>query len=253
MDERMSKLKNAPIVEAVLDIECDMPPTFQLAGLEPVARDAFRAEYPKFRPAFMLEHRIETKAESQPQMSSLQSLRALQFLHDDEKQLLQIGQNGFSFNKLAPYSTLDDYLPEMKRTWNLFAKIASPVQIRAIRLRYINRISLPLEGEGKSVELKDYLSNGPHLPDSVKLRFLGFFNQHAAVDVETGNHVNIILAAQPVENNMFPLILDITVESAKVSEPSSWGEILDQIESLRRLKNSIFYNTITEKCTNLFQ
>ena len=43
---------------------------------------------------------------------------------------------------------LDEYLPEIERTWRFFVELASPVQVRRIRLRYINRILLPLASGG---------------------------------------------------------------------------------------------------------
>ena len=73
-------------------------------------------------------------------MSVRRGIQALQFLHADEKQLVQVRAQGFSFNRLAPYTSLDDYLPEIERTWHLFVGLASPVQIRVVQLRYINRI-----------------------------------------------------------------------------------------------------------------
>ena len=72
---------------------------------------------------------------------------------------MQVRAQGFSFNRLAPYSGLDDYLPEIERTWSLYVDLASPVQIRAIRLRYINRILLPLAAN--TVDLDEYLKIGP--------------------------------------------------------------------------------------------
>ena len=48
------------------------------------------------------------------------AIQSLQFLHEDEKQLVQVMAQGFSFNRLAPYTSLDDYLPVIQRTWELF-------------------------------------------------------------------------------------------------------------------------------------
>ena len=56
-------LPHAPIVEAVLDVDCDMSPTFDLAALEKVSREAFQDQYPKFRTQFLEEHRIAQKAD----------------------------------------------------------------------------------------------------------------------------------------------------------------------------------------------
>ncbi len=252
MDELpLLKFSKAPIVEAVVDIDCDMPPAMDLAALESQARDLFRDRYPKFRPQLIQEHQLKQQIGAAPEMSVRQSLNALQFLHDDEKQLVQVRALGFSFNRLAPYSSLDDYLPEIERAWRLFVGLASPVQIRAVRLRYINRILLPLT-DGR-VELDEYLKHSPQLPDEERLTFAGFLNQHAVVEADTGNQVNIVLTTQPPGADQLPLIFDIEATSAGNAEPGDWPWIRARIQSLRGLKNHIFVNTLTDKCLKLFQ
>lgn len=251
MDEQVLKLPNAPIVEAVIDIDCDMPPTLDIKELEKPARDQFRDTYPKFQLKMLREHKFVTKADAPPQTSIRQEIQAIQFLNEDEKQLVQIRSQGFSFNRLKPYSSLDEYVPEIQRTWEMFLKLASPVQIRSIRLRYINRILLPLD-RGK-VDLQDYLKIGPRLPDETRLSFSGFLNQHSAVEEETGNDVNIVLASQAQENEDLPIIFDITVAKTETMAPPSWTSIISRIQSLRKLKNRIFRDTLTEQCLELFQ
>ena len=252
MSEPRIILAKPPIVEAVLDIDCDMPPGQDLATLEAPGRDAFGDRYPKFEPVFFHEGRIELRAgEAAPQVSGTVRIQALRFLQDDEKQLVQIRTQGFSFNRLAPYSTLGDYLPEIERTWRLFVNLAAPIQVRVVRLRYINRIELPLvEGH---IELGDYLGVSPQLPDGTGLTFRGFLNQAAAVDESTGNTVDIVLATQPAQNNTLPVIFDITVASSGAAEPAGWDWILDRVRLLRGLKNRIFSHTLTEKCLSLFR
>jgi uncharacterized protein (TIGR04255 family) len=245
------KLLHPPIVEAVLDVDCDMPPAFDLAALEKTSREAFGGRYPKFRAQFLEEHQVEQKAGQPIQVSAQRKLQAFQFLQEDEKQLVQIRMQGFSFNRLAPYTSLDDYLPEIERAWGLFASITSPVQIRVVRLRYINRILLPLIN--RRVELERYLKVGPRLPDEDRLQFAGFLNQHVAVEVDTGHQVNIVLTSQPPENDRLPIIFDICVASAETVEPENWAWLLTKTQSLRHLKNRIFRHTLTEQCLNLFQ
>ena len=244
------KLLKAPIVEAVIDIECDMPPGHSLESLEALARDRFRDHYPKFRAQFLQEHQIESKADELPKMSIRRAVQALQLLQEDEKQLVQVRMQGFSFNRLAPYTSLDDYLREIERTWKSFTQLTSPVQIRAIRLRYINRLLLPTV-DGK-VQLEDYLKDPPHLPDEETLKFVGFLNQHAAVEKETGHQVNIVLTMQPPESDGLPIIFDNSVAATEAGEPENWAWILSKICALRGLKNRIFRNTLTQKCLNQF-
>jgi len=236
-----------------LDIECDLPLNQHLPLLESTAKERFKDRYPKFRTQFAQEHQIATSPDGPPQISVLPAgIQAFHFVQDDEKQLVQVRLQGFSFNRLAPYTSLDDYLPEIKRTWNLYTEIANPVQIRMIRLRYINRIILPFT-EGK-LEVDDYFKVGPQLPDEEdNLRFVGFFNQHAAVDMQTGHQVNIVLTSQEPEKGYLPIIFDNGVAAAGPGEAENWVWISGRIQSLRDLKNRIFKNTLTKQCLELFQ
>jgi uncharacterized protein (TIGR04255 family) len=245
------KLLHPPIVEAVLDVDCDMLPAFDLASLEKATREAFADQYPKFRMQYLQEHQIEQKAGQPIQFSALRSLQALQCLQEDERQLVQVRMQGFSFNRLTPYTSLDDYLPEIKRTWGLFVRIASPIQIRTVRLRYINRILLPL-ANGR-VDLDEYLKIGPRLPEEAHLRLASFLNQYTVTEADTGHLVNVILTSQPPENNRLPIIFDIGVVSAETAEPENWAWLLTKTQSLRHLKNRIFRKTLTEQCLKLFQ
>ncbi len=251
MTDSAFTLTNAPIVEAVLDIDCDLPPGQELASLEGRARESFRDTYPKLRTQLFQEHQIEAKLDEPPKMSIRHGVRALQFLQNDEKQIVQIRTQGYSFNRLAPYSSLDDYLPEIERTWRLFIDLALPSQVQAIRLRYINRIFLPLT-EGR-VQLDDYFRVGPRLPDEKNLTFVGFFNQHTAIENSTGHQVNIVLTAEPPQDGHLPIIFDNSVASLSRGEPDNWAWILERTQSLRLLKNRIFRDTLTESCLNLFR
>ncbi|MCX6916646.1 MAG: TIGR04255 family protein [Verrucomicrobia bacterium] len=251
MSDTEFKLLKAPIIEAVLDIDCDMPPGREVAKLEQPAFEILRDHYPKLRTALVQMHQIEAQGDNPPKMLVRHAIQGFQFLHEDEKQLVQVRAQGFSFNRLAPYTSLDDYLPEIERTWRLFISVVAPVQIRTVRLRYINRILLPMPDS--KVELEDYLKIGPRLPDEDRLTFTGFLNQHTAVEKDTGNQVNIVLTTQPPEDKMLPLIFDITVENAGAGEVENWTCLLARVQALRALKNRVFRNTLTERCLNLFQ
>ena len=251
MEDTRLKLGNAPIIEAVLDIDCDMPSTMDLQVLDGTARQALGDQYPIAQRQFLSEHQINAGPDGPPSVTVRQGLQALQFLAQDRRQLIQIRPQGFSFNRLAPYSSLDDYLPEMERTWRLFVLLTAPIRVRMVRLRYINRIQLPMS-DGK-VDLDQYLKLAPRLPDEEKLTFVGFFNQHSSVEPATGNQVNIVFATQPPTASELPIILDIEAFKVIEAEPTEWQSIAATIASLRSLKNLVFANSLTPKCLSLFQ
>ena len=252
MSEAVLKLKNPPIIEAVLDIECDLPPNFKLGTIETVARKKFAKSYPKLQHQYIQEHKFEAKLNELPKLSvGGLGVQGLQFLQNDEKQLLQIRNQGFSFNRLSPYTSLDDYLPQIKKAWTAYVQMASPIQVRLIRLRYINRFLLPFENN--RIDLEDYLKNGPRPADEQRLVLLGFVNQYSAVDPETANQVLSVLTTQPPESDKLPIIFDNNTLAQGIFEPKDWEGIRSKILELRKLKNLLFQNTLTEKCLKLFQ
>ena len=243
-------LENAPIVEVILDIDCDLPPSFQLQESEPELRSLLGDAYPKTRHQMVQEHKISPQADVPPQVSLRRGLQAVQFLSVDERQIVQFRAGGFSFNRLAPYSQLDDYLPEIERTWRLFVEKTEPVLIRKIGLRTINKIQLPVS-QGK-VTLQDYIQTGPRLPDEEALMLTGFLDQHKAQETATGNNVNIVLTTLEADREHLPLILDIDAFRPVQIDPTSWPELLRILVSLRGLKNRVFRNTLTDRCLSLF-
>jgi uncharacterized protein (TIGR04255 family) len=253
MNDSFPELKNAPIVEAVLDINCAMPPAFKLADIKAQAHQAFTSDYPQVRMQHIHKRLIEQNEKKSVEISAQHALQAMQFLKADEKQLVQVRRDGFSFNRLTPYTRLNDYLPEMERTWLQFIEIAKPVQIQAIKLRYINRISL--EAKDGSVELDDYFKVGPKLPDEENLAFRGFLMQSLVAEKNTDNMAQIVLAteSEKYETDVLSFIFDIGTSRKTALEVEDWQGILDAIVSLRQLKNSIFFNTLTSRCLEQFQ
>jgi uncharacterized protein (TIGR04255 family) len=246
--ERLSK---APIVEAVIDIDCDMPPSHNLASLENDAKTALGKDYPQLDPFYLEQLLIEKKPDALLKHSATRAMQALRFFQNDRKQLVQVRIQGFSFNRLAPYSSLDAYLPEIQRTWGIFVEIAAPIQTRVLRLRYVNKIALPLKGGG--VELKDYLKLSPQLFCEPKMHLTSFVYQNTAVDPNTRNEASIVLTSQPTEGENASIIFDISVWASVITEPKDWASISGKIISLRILKNAIFNNMLTDKCLSLFQ
>jgi len=215
-----------------------MAPTFDLGGVESAAKTAFWEHYP------LLESRFSENRDDHAK----RALSALRFLNNEDNQIIQIRSQGFTFNRLTPYTTLDDYLGEIERCWKLFVEIAKPALIKSITLRYINRILLP-----RNESLSKFLQVSPQLPPQSNLQLSGFLNQYGAVEADTGNFANIVLTAQSSESDHLPLIFDITVSQWGHGEAEDWAWVLSKIMSLRCLKNRIFQNTLTEQCLKLFQ
>lgn len=248
------KLDHPPIIEAVVDIDCDMPPKFDLAACGQDAMARFSDAYPRHEKQMMAGLTLKIVDEKDaPELDvptrTRGTLSAHLFRNREGNQLVQVRQRGFSFNRLAPYDGLDSYLPEIERVWKIFVDLTQPVIVRQISLRFINRLLLPLDDDG--LDLGSFFQVGPQLPDSGNLRLTGFLNQHSAIENETGHQANIILNGLPTEEDTLPVIFDIQVFTTAGAEVGDWAGIRQQINSLRDLKNRIFRHTLTEKCISL--
>jgi uncharacterized protein (TIGR04255 family) len=245
------KLDKAPIIEAVVDIDCDMPPTFTAEDAEETVAGGYKTDYPILKKKYEITHKVTHKQGEEPQVDAAPpKIQALQFLNEDKNQLVQVRNAGFSFNRLAPYKSLDTYLPEIQKTWVLFAEALTPIQVKRVCLRYINRFSIPLK-DG-SMQLNDYLKQAPILPDEKTMTVSGFVNQHLIKDQETGNHAKVVLATQHCDYSNLTLLLDIGVTGCN-SGDIQWPFIDEELKALRDLKNRVFFNIITDKCKALFQ
>lgn len=249
-------LPGNPIIEAVVDFDCDMPQGFDLGAVEDSASMAYQDLYPQSRKGLTIEQQFTAQVNAQPVASPMRSaLHSLMFHQKDGRQIVQVRTNGYSFNRLADYIKFDDYLPEIRRTWNIFRSLVSPIVVRQIRLRYINRILLPFQ-DGSKINLDNYLALGPQLVDTDNLTFTGFLHQHAVLEPATGNQAAITLTTQPQPEGVplthLVILLDIAAHRMVALDPAAWDHLSEVLGSLRTLKNNIFERTLTPQCRQLY-
>lgn len=252
MNDNYPVLAKPPIVEAVLDFDCDVPPTGDLKSMGEAARPVFQNQYPEVQPRYLQEVRVSTGQDGGFDSSLQRSLQAWMFRSADKKQLVQIRQSGFSFNRLAPYCGFDACLPEIRRVWTSYCELVRPISVLTLRLRYINRILLPMEEVNHSGPAH-YLEVQAALPDGAGLVPSGFLNQYQATDDETGFQAAVVLASQSVQDKALPVTFDNTVLANGEWDPFDWAGLETVIKSLRELKNRIFFRTVTPSCLELFQ
>jgi uncharacterized protein (TIGR04255 family) len=135
------RLDRPPIIEAVVDITCDLPPGLDLTALQDRAKAAFRDAYPRAGRQVVQSHEFSAQPEKPPEFAMRQKIGALMFRSEDEKQVVQVRLEGYSFNRLAPYSSLDDYLPEINARTQPF---------RRSRRRYKSAVSVCATSTGSS-------------------------------------------------------------------------------------------------------
>ena len=250
------QLDHPPIVEVIVDIDCDLPPGTGLSEIEPAAKASLRDSYPQTQRKPLHQFHFRKEGEEPPTHSvEKEGIDSLLFRNEEGNQLTQFRRNGYSFNRLAPYPRegMDAYLPEIRGTWENYCVIANPLRIRKIGLRTINRIWLPLEDDG-GLDLGRYFSSGPQIPnvEGRDLRFTNFLDQQQIVDAKSGLRANIVLATKELRKDELAVLLDIDAYDPRSKESLDWPSVEPGIASLRSLKNELFRKIVSPECLKLF-
>jgi len=243
-------LANSPIVEAVVDINVEMRPGFVLVEARERLAEEFADRYPLGKEREFSTHEIAVQPGAAGTVKSQSGLESLMFIQADEKQLLQVRRRGFSFNRLTPYEGFDRYQSEIEARWKQFCTVVEPVRVREIKMRFINRIEIPLEGG--QVDLDQYLMVGPRAPDEDEFGFIAFSSRSVMFEKVSGTHVVLSLASREPLNNVLPVILDIEASVVCECDPLDLQAIAVRLATLRLTKNRVFRNSLEEKCLALF-
>ncbi len=238
----LAKLRRPPIVEAVVDFDCDMPLGFDLGKQREVFTEAVKEAYPTRE----VLYRADVTIEGSPEGASSnveRGIGVLRFRSADRAQLVQYRDSGFTFNRLAPYTSFDDYSDEITRCWVQFVEVAKPVVLRRLRLRYINELSIPLH-EGMA-DYARYINCAAALADK-SLKSGEFLTRINVADAATSLTGVVVSASRQHTATHAPVIVDIAVQTDMTCELSDLTTIRWSLDLLRRFKNRIFASVITQ-------
>jgi len=148
-------LRNAPITEAIVDIRVKARSDLDVA-IFGEASEMLAARFPT-----KVEQRVFTTKVQFGGKSGIQStehdLRGYMFRSKDEFNVVQFRVDGFTFNRLKPYTSWKSVWPQALELWRKYQNMALPVAITRMALRYINHIALP----SRALRLDDVLTCPP--------------------------------------------------------------------------------------------
>ncbi|MDQ6968344.1 MAG: TIGR04255 family protein [Mariprofundaceae bacterium] len=240
LQESFSKLKSAPIVEAILEIRTIAQADWNEDNITKLLKTAL-PDYPHHQSLKSLEHlfKVEQGQPLEQQVSDL-GWKGLRCESEDKKCIVQFYKDSFIFSQLQPYDCGDTFFNEALKLWEIHKRIAQPTEIQRIGLRYVNRITVPQAG----FNLEDYLTNPPEPPQDLEIPFTSFMH-HETFNVPNYPYgINFVKAIQ--EEQTIGLILDIDVF---MNQPVATDTMTLEkyLPEMRWLKNKVFANSITKK------
>jgi uncharacterized protein (TIGR04255 family) len=239
----------APITEALIDIGVQLPESVSLTDLEKL-HSHIKGEYPDKKPRNLWEEKVELKEDGAPHTETrIQKLGYL-FTRADRTQVVQFRLDGFTFNRLRPYTRWEDVCPQARKLWDLYKAGVRPVEVTRIAVRYINSIEIP----SKSFDFDDYFTATPKVPDGLPQILDHFFMRTQIPFAEVDAKAVVI---QTLSNKQDPMktviLLDIDVFRQENLPPPDDERIWKIFAKFREIKNEIFLKSITEKTKELFR
>jgi uncharacterized protein (TIGR04255 family) len=236
-------LSKAPITEALIDIRAFPPSGFDPQALL-VAKARLADRYPIAQERKGTEALLELKAGMQPRTTARDlGFQGVFVKSADEKQIAQFRVDGFTFNRLKPYTSWEELLPEALDLWESYVDLVKPAGVTRIAVRYINHITLP----PPPGELEDFIVTGPVLPNGVPQVFSAFSTRVVLNHYEMNLRANVRQKLEVgIETTNPTLLLDIDAyRSGALSK--SRDSLLAVLADLRLYKNQLFFGSITEK------
>lgn len=241
---------NAPIEEAVLDFRVVLPESSDVQGLKRLA-ESLTAEFPDLEEIWSWGGEIQFGKEGVRARQAEGGLRGYRVKSPDQLQVAQFRIDGFTFNRLRPYSAWEEVYPIAIRLWRMYVDASSPVDTTRIALRYINRFEVPV----KSIDdARDFITFSPSLPDGLSLSGLESYESRSKHKVPKSGLETILTQSIGYTSPGGELNVIIDIDTFIMRSFSGNEEELERVfNTLRSQKNQIFEGCITPETRRLFE
>jgi len=241
------RYKNSPIIEALCEFRFESSENWDqtIPGL---IYERIRAKgFPKKRQAKAFEQIVESK--SNQIHTRLAASNRIQFLREDEKTLVQVGQDLVSVNKLKPYTSWNEFLPDIREGLGVNVDVAVPKGLKGVALRYINLVEVP----GLTFDLEAYLEFRPHLGSKLPQAIEGFITGVQFRLEESTDLVKLELSKVPAQKpDVSAFVLDISCFSGQ-AEKVGLAKWEAWVETAHARVEEIFEGCITDRLREMFE
>jgi uncharacterized protein (TIGR04255 family) len=237
-------LENAPIVEALIDIQVQLPESKTVDILQNVHKE-IKNDFPKQKKRIRFSGSLEVKPEETKAGIYDNKIDGFLFLSEDEKKIFQARLDGFTCNIHKPYTKWENLREDAKKYWDVYKKIAEPISIKRIALRYINKIPLKTP-----FEPSHYFKTLPVLSKGLEYPTQNLFAQITIFNTKINASAIITEAIERGSSDMIQFVFDIDVfKVGEFNEEQIWSNF----EELRDFKNEIFFKSITDTTLKLLK
>lgn len=238
----------APIIEAVITLNIEMPSGFRIEGFHSFAEMAS-----KYTEAGE-ERSLNVRATPRGFDSQDTATTGFRFLSSDGKYAVLCRTGSFSVSRLAPYEDWNTFRGEAQCLWDLFKGNFHPTKITGLSVRYINRIEIPWR-TAELIDFRWYFRTFPEVSSDLDIGMAGFYMRLDIPLLSIGARLilnqTMLPSASPAPESI-SVLLDsdiISVWDMSHDDAALWN----RFEVLRTAKNDVFESSVTNLSRDLFK
>jgi len=239
------KYQNPPVVEALCEI---FFVNSQWDGALPgIFFERIKDTYPKRKELENIGVEVNF-SQDVPDSTFKRGEKRIQFIKEDQSQLIQIEKDLLVVNQLRPYPRFEDWKPAIDRAICDYGDLAKPQGMRQLGIRYINRIVIPQS----RFSMEDYFYLYPQIPENLG-KVHGKFMMRLEIPSKHPGHLLVVtFGTAPANPSEISLLLDLY----NIVNFSQTLDIKDAERYIQEAHENIevaFENAITQKTRDLFQ
>ena len=235
----------APIVEAVIDIQAQVPDDDADKRLLKFA-ELIAERFPQKSPLQMVSMNLNADGSHNMDRQDL----GWRLVSEANDRIVQVRRQGFTYSHMPPYTQWSVFEGEAKPLWQRFVETCQPEKVTRVAVRYINRLRLP----AGAIQLEDYLTINPQVPavcEPIEGLLLQVQSRHLDVDPMCRSVITVA-SEVATDTNAHPMVLDIDV-SVETSLGPQDSHCWTLLEKLRFKKNQLFEGSITDNVRRTFK
>jgi len=165
-------LTNPPITEALLDIQVKLPEGFDIEVFKSVGKE-ITDEFP-IREVRKKITSTDDLIDEEHRYTRTEKIDGYRYTSNDKTKIFQLRLDGFTYNKLKPYTNWEEFRNEARTLWEKYINVTKPDLIHRVALRYINNLNTPFPEKG----LGEFLQAPPLVPEGIPKNYSSFLLSH---------------------------------------------------------------------------
>jgi uncharacterized protein (TIGR04255 family) len=171
------------------------------------------------------------------------------FVSEDEKTLVQLGENLLVVNQLPPYYGWEKYEPRVVECFALYVKLWKPRRVARAAVHYLDKVDLPEAETG----LEKYFNLLPVLPEFPQAAAT---NLTISYEVPGANEGDILVVTMKQTASADPDGMSFLFQwdyVAPAGLPADRSAVQRWLRQAHDFLSGVFLNTFTDECRKLFE